>query len=66
MKKRVLSITLADLQGASSIHVRFIEHEQTFKFWMENDARPWWTAALTPKYSSDTLSPFVTLATRAG
>ena len=56
--------TYEPLQGASSVHVRFVNHEQTFKFWMRNCGRPWWRAALTPKNGS-TLSPFVTLATRA-
>ncbi len=50
---------------AASIHVRFINHEQTFKFWVENDGKVWWRSALTPKYSTQTLSPFVTLETRS-
>lgn len=57
--------TYEPMQSASSIHVRFVEHEQCFKFWLRNAGRPWWTAALTPKHSSATLSPFVTLAERA-
>lgn len=56
--------TYEPIQGASSVHVRFVNHEQTFKFWMRNCGRPWWRAALTPKNGS-TLSPFVTLATRS-
>ena len=56
--------TYQPIQGASSIHVRFVNHEQAFKFWMRNDGRPWWTSALTPKNSAATLSPFVTLAAR--
>lgn len=57
--------TLTGPQQDESIHVRFINHERTFKFWMENDGRPWWRSALTPRKSSSTLSPFVTLATRS-
>jgi HK97 family phage major capsid protein len=57
--------TLSPLQSAESMHVRFESHERTFKFWLENDGRCWWRSALTPKNSSNTLSPFVTLATRA-
>jgi HK97 family phage major capsid protein len=49
---------------AESIHVRFVNHERTFKFWLRNDGRPWWKTALTPKNGA-TLSPFVTLAERA-
>lgn len=56
--------TLSPMRSAESMHVRFENHERTFKFWMENDGRPWWKSALTPKNSSNTLSPFVTLATR--
>lgn len=57
--------TLSPIQSAESMHVRFENHERTFKFWLENDGRCWWRSALTPKNSSQTLSPFVTLATRA-
>jgi HK97 family phage major capsid protein len=57
--------TLQPMQQAESMHVRFENHERTFKFWVENDGRCWWRSALTPKRSSSTLSPFVTLATRA-
>lgn len=56
---------LSGVDSAESVHVRFVNHERTFKFWMENDGRCWWRSALTPRNSSDTLSPFVTLATRA-
>lgn len=50
---------------AESIHVRFLNHERTFKFWIENDGAPWWRALLTPHKSAETLSPFVALAERA-
>jgi len=50
---------------ADSIHVRFLNHERTFKFWINNDGQPWWDSALTPKNGANTLSPFVTLAERA-
>lgn len=56
--------TLTNMQQAESMHVRFENHERTFKFWMENDGRGWWRTALTPKNGS-TLSPFISLATRA-
>lgn len=48
-----------------SIHVRFTAHETAYRFGVYNDGRPWWKSALTPKQSSTTLSPFVTLAARA-
>lgn len=57
--------TLQPLQSAESMHVRFVEHERAFKFWLRNDGKCWWRAPLTPKKSSKTMSPFVALATRA-
>lgn len=59
--------TLSDVQSEQSMHVRFLEHERTFKFWLENDARCWWRTALTPKNggASWTRSPFVALQTRS-
>ncbi len=51
-------------QYAESIHVRFAAAERAFRFYRRTDGRPWWTSALTPKNGS-TLSPVVTLATRA-
>lgn len=56
---------LQPLESAESVHVRFLEHERTFKFWMRNAGAPWWKAALTPKRGASTLSPYVTLAARA-
>lgn len=52
------------LQSAESVHVRFVNHERAFKFWLRNAGAPWWRTALTPKNSSSTLSPFVTLKAR--
>lgn len=53
------------LQSAESVHVRFLNHERAFKFWIRNAGAPWWRSALTPNKSDDTLSPIVTLAARA-
>lgn len=53
--------TYKPLRSAESMHVRFQNHERTFKFWIENDGRCWWRYALTPMNSLSTLSPFVTL-----
>lgn len=52
------------LQSAESIHVRFVEHERAFKFWIRNAGAPWWDAALTP-VNGATMSPIITLAARA-
>lgn len=60
-----LDATYQPLQSAESMHVRFVEHERAFKFWLRNDGRGWWRSAMTPKNSTKTMSPFVALATRA-
>lgn len=51
-------------QQAESIHVRFVNHERSFKFWIRNCGMPWWSAAMTPALSTATLSPFVVLGAR--
>jgi HK97 family phage major capsid protein len=52
-------------QMASSIHVRFIYDESTFRLVFRCDGQPAWNAALTPKDSSNTVGPFITLDTRS-
>jgi HK97 family phage major capsid protein len=53
------------VQSASSMHVRFLNDEQTFRWVVRNDGQPSWHAALTPFKGSATQSPFVTVATRS-
>jgi len=56
------------IQGASSMHVRFIYDEMTFRFLVRYDGQPAWSSALTPFKGTTTigtLSPFVALAARA-
>lgn len=53
------------IQGASSIHVKFLQSEQVFKFVYRVDAQSKWASALTPYKGAGTKSPFVTLAERA-
>lgn len=54
------------IQSASSIHVQFLYDETVFRFIYRVDGQPTWNAALTPASgSSNTLSPFVALATRS-
>jgi HK97 family phage major capsid protein len=52
------------LVGASSIHVKFLTDEMTFKFIMRVNGKPKWKSKLTPFKGSSTLSPFVTLDAR--
>ena len=53
------------VRTASSSHLRFDYNEMAFRIETRYDGQPWWTSALTPKNSTNTLSPFVTLAERA-
>ncbi len=55
------------LQAASSIHVKFIYDETTFRFVMRNNGQPLWSSALTPFKggATKTLSPFVVLDDRS-
>jgi HK97 family phage major capsid protein len=53
------------LQSASSMHVRFLNDEMTFRWTLRLDGQPGWNAALTPAKGANTLSPFVELAVRA-
>ena len=53
------------MQTASSMHVKFIEDEMTFRFTYRVDGQPIWNSPLTPyKGTANTLSPFITLAAR--
>ena len=53
------------IQSAQSMHVRFVNAEQTFRLTYRVDGQPAQRAAITPFKGSNTLSPYVTLATRA-
>ena len=55
----------SQFETAESMHVRFVNHEKAFRFSSRRDGKCWWTSALTPKNSTATLSPIVTLAVRA-
>jgi HK97 family phage major capsid protein len=55
------------INRATSIHVRFAYEESAFRFSLRTNGGPGpnWSAPLTPANGSNTVSPFVTLATRA-
>ena len=53
------------IKGASSMHVRFLQDEMVYKFTYRINGQPTWDAALTPYKGTNTVSPFVTLDTRA-
>ena len=50
---------------AASPHVRFTNDEMVWRFVERLDGRPWVDSALTPRNGSNTVSPFVALATRS-
>ncbi len=60
-----LEAEMGGVEMAQSMHVRFENKEETFRFSVMNDGRGWWRSAFTPAVSSTTRSPFVTLAARA-
>lgn len=57
--------TKGGVMAASSMHVRFLYDEMVFRFVLRVDGQPAWHSALTPYKGSNTISPFVALATRA-
>ena len=54
----------AAMQQASSIHVRFIYDEMTFRLTYRVDGQSAWHTALTPAPGTNTKSPFIVLANR--
>lgn len=53
------------VQAASSIHVQFLTDQTAYRFIVRNNGQPMPASAITPYKGSDTVSPFVALATRA-
>ena len=57
-------ITKGGIQADDSIHVRFLNHERTFRWIARVNGAPKLTSAITPFQGGTSLSPFVTLAAR--
>lgn len=53
------------MQAASSIHVAFVSAQTAFRFIFRTNGEPVWQAPLTPFNGTDTISPYVTLASRS-
>ncbi len=49
---------------ATSIHLKFDYDQTAFRWVMRIDGQGWWPSTITPRYSSDTISPFVVLEAR--
>jgi len=62
--KSYLLITKGGIKQDVSIHVRFLYNESCFRFVMRVDGAPKWSNVVTPAEGSNTLAPFVRLATR--
>ncbi len=60
-----LRISKGETEEAESIHVKFLTDEKVFRWIKRNNGQPIHDAAITPLKGSNTLSPFVALATRA-
>lgn len=60
----VATIEKGGLQSATSIHVRFLNDEMTFRWIFRVDAQPLLHKAITPYKGTNTLSPFVVLDNR--
>lgn len=61
-----LIIEKGGITADSSMHVRFLYDEMTYRWTVRNNGQPMWKSALTPyKGTSSTVSPFVAVATRA-
>jgi HK97 family phage major capsid protein len=52
------------MQQASSVHVRFLTDEMTFRITYRVDGQPIWHTQLTPYRGTQTKSPFIVCATR--
>lgn len=63
--RQYLAIRKGGVQSASSIHVRFVYDETAFRFVLRFNGAPIPSSPLTPYKGTATISPFVTLATRA-
>ena len=59
------AITKGGIAADQSMHVRFINGEQTFRFIWRIDGQSKWNSALTPFNAGDTQSPFIALTTRS-
>lgn len=60
-----ITISKGGVRQDQSMHVAFTTAEQAFRAILRKDGQPKWNAAMTPYKGTATLSPFITLATRA-
>jgi len=53
------------VQAASSMHVRFLTDEMTYRWIIRKDGQCWWKSSLLPARGSNSFSPIIALATRS-
>jgi HK97 family phage major capsid protein len=53
------------IQAASSMHVRFLTDEMTYRWILRRDSALWWKQACLPKNGTNSFSPVIALATRS-
>ena len=63
--KQYKTISKGGMQTARSMHVEFLTGQEVFRFTMRTDGKPKRKSKVTPFKGTLSLSPFVTLATRA-
>ena len=63
--KRYRLIRKGGVEQASSIHVRFTQGEHTLRAFYRVDGQPMPRSAVTPFKGTNTVSPFIGLATRS-
>lgn len=65
MQYYATGVNSAGIDTAVSMHLRFDYNESAFRFLFSIDGKPWVDTATTPFKGTGTLSPYVTLDTRA-
>lgn len=60
-----LIVEKGGIKADSSMHVRFIYNEMAFRWVARNNGQPTWKSAVTPFKGSASVSPFISLDTRA-
>ncbi len=63
---RYLYTDKGEMETAQSVHVKFVEGENTFRFTMRNDGQPMHSKPTTPMKGGQTVSSFITLDQRKG
>ena len=60
-----LMATKGGVQAASSMHVRFLTDEMTYRWILRRDGQIFWKQALLPKNGTNSFSPIIALAARS-